>query len=55
MLQTFDKRPEHVAALERVKSWTRARFNLPHDATVFVSEVSCALPGCPPRETVIAL
>jgi hypothetical protein len=54
MLQTFDKRPEHVAALEQVKAWTRARFKLPDDATVFVSELSCALPGCPPRETVIA-
>jgi hypothetical protein len=54
MLLSFEKRPEHVAALDRVKAWTRERFKLPEDATIFVSEVSCALPGCPPRETVIA-
>ena len=54
MLQSFEKRPEHLAALERVKAWTRARFELADEATVFVSEVSCILPGCPPRETVIA-
>jgi nitrate reductase delta subunit len=54
MLQTFEKRPEYVVAVERVKAWTRARFKLADEATVFVSEVSCTLPGCSPRETVIA-
>lgn len=54
MLLSFEKRPEHVAALDRVKVWTRERFKLAEDTTIFVSEVSCALPGCPPRETVIA-
>jgi hypothetical protein len=54
MLRSFDKRPQHVAALERVKAWTRQHFKLPEDAAILVSEVSCALPGCPPRETVIA-
>jgi hypothetical protein len=54
MLQPFAKRPEHVAALERVRAWTRERFELAADAAVLVSEVSCALPGCPPRETVVA-
>src|SRR5918993_186739 len=32
-------------ALNRVKRWTRQRFDLPRDAPVFVSEVSCAVPG----------
>jgi hypothetical protein len=41
-------------ALDRVKRWTRQRFDLPRDAPVFVSEVSCAVPGCPPLETVVA-
>ena len=54
MLRSRKKRPEHVAALERVKAWTRARFKLPQDAAILVSEVSCALPGCPPLETVVA-
>jgi nitrate reductase delta subunit len=54
MLQSFEKRPEYIAALDRVKAWTRERFKLPADTTIFVAEVSCALPGCPPRETVVA-
>src|SRR5712691_5418372 len=52
MLQSFKKRPEHVAALDRVREWTRERFKLPDDAAILVAEVSCAVPGCPPLETV---
>jgi nitrate reductase delta subunit len=54
MLRSFEKRPEHVAALDRVRAWTRERFRLAADAAILVSEVSCVLPGCPPRETVVA-
>ena len=54
MLRSFDKRPEHVGALDRVKDWTRARVGLAEDATILVSEVVCGLPGCPPLETVVA-
>jgi hypothetical protein len=46
--------PEHVAALERVRQWTRARFKLPEEAAVMAVEVACRLPGCPPLETVVA-
>ncbi len=46
--------PQHVAALERVREWTRERFKLGENAAVLVSEVTCALPGCPPLETVVA-
>jgi hypothetical protein len=46
--------PEHVAALERVRTWTRARFNLPEESAVLAAEVACGLPGCPPLETVVA-
>jgi len=46
--------PEHVAALERVRDWTRARFKLPEEAAVMVVEVACNQPGCPPLETVVA-
>jgi nitrate reductase delta subunit len=53
MLGFIKKSPEHRAALDRVREWTRARFMLPEDATIAVSEVTCALPGCPPLETVI--
>ena len=48
------KGPGHAAAAERVRAWTRARFRLPEDATVMVAEVTCAVPGCPPLETVVA-
>ncbi len=41
-------------ALDRVKAWTRARFSLPGDAPVFVSQIACSVPGCPPLETVVA-
>jgi hypothetical protein len=54
MLWTRKKRPEHLAALDRVRQWTRERFKLPDDAAIMVTEVTCALPGCPPLETVVA-
>jgi nitrate reductase delta subunit len=38
-------------ALDRLRDWTRARFALADDATVMVSEVTCAVPGCPPVES----
>jgi nitrate reductase delta subunit len=53
MLGFIKKSPEHRAALDRVRAWTRVRFALPDEATIVVSEVACALPGCPPLETVI--
>lgn len=54
MLGSFRKAPDKLAALERVKEWTRARFRLPEDAAILVSEVACSVPGCPPLETVVA-
>jgi nitrate reductase delta subunit len=46
--------PEHVAALEQVRQWTRSRFKLSEEAAVMAAEVACRLPGCPPLETVVA-
>ena len=43
-----------TAACERVQAWVRERFSLPQSSAVLVTEVVCALPGCPPLETVIA-
>ena len=54
MLAFGRRSPEHAAALERVRAWTRARFGLPAGTTILVAEVACAMPGCPPLETVIA-
>ncbi len=41
-------------AIARVREWTRARFALGDDVTVMVAELACTVPGCPPRETVVA-
>ena len=47
------KGPEHLAALERVREWTRERFKLSAEAAILVSEIVCKLPGCPPLETAV--
>ncbi len=55
MLMMSSKRSAaHGAAVSRVQAWTRQRFALADDCTIFVAEVACGLPGCPPVETVIA-
>jgi nitrate reductase delta subunit len=54
MLGFIKKGADQSGALDRVREWTRARFELAGDATIMVSEVACTLPGCAPIETVIA-
>jgi hypothetical protein len=51
MLRFNKQNPERGAAIDRVRAWTQARFRLAEDETVMVSEVACAVPGCPPIET----
>ena len=53
MLAFSRKSPDHFVALDRVRDWVRARFGL-DDTAILVAEVACAVPGCPPVETVIA-
>jgi hypothetical protein len=43
-----------LAAMENIRGWTRARFKLGAGAAVLVSEIACAVPGCPPLETAVA-
>jgi nitrate reductase delta subunit len=50
LMRSRNRRPRDGDA-DRVAAWTRARFVLAEDETVMVSEVSCAVPGCPPIET----
>jgi nitrate reductase delta subunit len=50
----FKRSPAQVEALDRVRAWTRERFNLADALPVVVAEVACGLPGCPPLETVVA-
>jgi hypothetical protein len=51
MLRFIKKSSANGETLDRVRAWTRARFALTEDETVMVSEVACAVPGCPPVET----
>jgi hypothetical protein len=51
MLGFIKKSSGDSAASDRLRTWTRARFALTEDETVMVSEVACAVPGCPPVET----
>jgi nitrate reductase delta subunit len=43
----------HLAALDRIRGWTRSRFGLAGDDVVMATQVACSLPGCPPLETVV--
>ena len=54
MFGTFASSPLQDAALARVEAEVRARFRLTPDTSVLVTELACAVPGCPPLETVIA-
>jgi nitrate reductase delta subunit len=45
---------DRLTAALRVKAWTRERFSLGGDATVFASEVQSGIPGFPPVHTVVA-
>jgi len=50
----FIKNPDRADAAARVKRWTRSRFALDSEATLFVSELESAVPGFPPLSTVVA-
>lgn len=39
-------------ALNRIRAWTRAGLT-EGEPTMSVTELACAEPGCPPRETVV--
>jgi nitrate reductase delta subunit len=54
MFAAIKKGPERLQTIERVTEWTRERFKLPKEVPIFVSEIACPLPGCPPLETVVA-
>jgi len=53
MLRYSKQDTNHSATYDRVRNWTRNRFALADDETVMVSEIACAVPGCPPVETHI--
>ena len=53
MLGFSTKTAGQSATTERLRDWTRTRFALAGDETVMVSQIACAVPGCPPIETHI--
>jgi len=53
MFGTFAPDPLQDAALARVEAFARERLRLQAADTVMVTELACAVPGCPPLETVI--
>jgi hypothetical protein len=50
-----DRGPQSAARNREVKRWVEELFELGPEAVVMVSELACTEPGCPPRETVIAI
>ena len=54
MFGSFVSNPLQDAALAHVEAAVRERFRLSAQTVVMVTELVCALPGCPPLETVIA-
>jgi nitrate reductase delta subunit len=53
MLGTLRKSTDHLQALDHVAGETRDRFGLSEETVISVSEVACAMPGCPPLETIV--
>jgi hypothetical protein len=53
MLAPARKTPGRLEAIDRIEAWTRERFRLAPDSQVHVWEIECAVPGCPPVETVV--
>jgi nitrate reductase delta subunit len=53
MLGVARKSPDRLLVIDRVQEWTRERFALPRGAQIHVWEIACAVPGCPPVETVV--
>ena len=53
MLGPARKTPGRLEAIGRVEAWTRERFGLARGSQVHVWEIACAVPGCPPVETMV--
>lgn len=48
-------RGAYQAAIANIREWTRTALDLRDGDLVSVTELVCAEPGCPPRETVIVV
>jgi hypothetical protein len=45
----------YQSAITQIREWTRTAMGLVDGDLVSVTELACAEPGCPPRETVIVV
>ena len=50
----FKPDSDRAAAASRVKRWTKEKFSLDEEATVFVTELEGGAPGFPPLRTVVS-
>ena len=50
----FKPDSDRAAAGTRVKRWTKERFSLDEQATIFVTELEGGAPGFPPLRTVVS-
>jgi nitrate reductase delta subunit len=50
----FKPHTDRAQAASRVKRWTRERFRLNGEDTVFVTELAGGAPGFPPLRTVVS-
>jgi hypothetical protein len=53
MFQRLGGTPDNLIHLDRIEALVRARFALPSDQIVLVSEDPCTIPGFPPRDTTV--
>lgn len=49
------RNPRIPAAATSIKNWARSALCLEDETVISVNELTCAKPGCPPRETVILI
>jgi hypothetical protein len=47
--------PRVVQASRDIKQWAREILHLGDQEAVFVNELTCTVPGCPPKETVVVV
>jgi hypothetical protein len=53
MFQRLGGKPENLAAIDRIEGWTRARFGVPEDQIVLVSEEASGVAGFPGLDVVV--
>lgn len=49
------RNPRVPAATAAIKGWTRTALGIGSEVVIFVNELACSQPDCPPRETVVLI